>query len=87
MPEFHLNRSNDVCVACGVSLGIFLSSTPVIATVGVNEWKGQLPKEIMHKRVLQRLPTLNRKAKSLPSCFEHAMDAVGIGHYLKDRNT
>ena len=43
--------------------------------VRVNEWKGQLPKEIIIKRIKRILP--NVKAKS------HDWDAIGIGLYLR----
>lgn len=46
-------------------------------TIEVNDWKGQLPKEVVAKRVMAILP--NCTAKS------HAMDAVGIGLYVAGR--
>lgn len=45
--------------------------------VPVNDWKGQLPKEVVEKRVKDILPKC--KAKS------HAIDAVGIGLYIQGR--
>ncbi len=45
--------------------------------VEVRDWKGQLPKEVVEKRVRELLPKC--KAKS------HAIDAVGIGLYILGR--
>lgn len=50
-------------------LGIDVDRIPVIA------WKGQLPKDVVIKRIKRILP--NIKAKS------HDWDAIGIGLYLK----
>jgi hypothetical protein len=41
------------------------------------KWKGNIPKEIMHNRIRQQLPTLSKDAVS------HALDAIGIGLYVK----
>jgi hypothetical protein len=47
--------------------------------VEVNSWKGQLPKDVVRTRIVQRLgmPSV------LKSIREHAWDAVGIGLYAK----
>ena len=45
--------------------------------ITVASWKGQLPKEIVEKRVKELLPKC--KAKS------HAIDAIGIGLYIQGR--
>jgi len=47
-------------------------------TVEVIKWKGQLPKDIVEKRVKKLLPEAE-DAKS------HAIDAIGIGLYLSGR--
>jgi hypothetical protein len=43
--------------------------------VTVNEWKGQLPKEVVIKRIKKILPAVNAKS--------HDWDAIGMGLYLK----
>lgn len=40
------------------------------------EWKGQLPKEIVEKRVIQHYQNRGLPAPAIPN---HAMDAVGMG--------
>lgn len=45
--------------------------------VEVNTWKGQLPKEVVEKRVCNKLGIRHGKITS------HAMDAVGIGMWAK----
>lgn len=48
----------------------------VIELVPVTTWKGQLPKEVVIKRIREKLP----KIKGVTS---HAWDAVGIGLHAK----
>ena len=45
--------------------------------IEVNKWKGNLPKDIVEKRVRRILPKLSKNLKS------HTVDAIGIGLYLK----
>jgi len=56
-----------LCFALGVQ----------IRTVDVPEWKGQLPKEVVNKRILAVWPEC--------ACTTHDWDAVGIGLYLQRR--
>lgn len=48
-----------------------------VELVGVNEWKGQLPKAIVQKRILKRMPGCRAKS--------HDWDAIGIGLYKAGR--
>jgi len=61
----------------GALLGAITEQRIRVETVPVRKWKGQLPKEITHKRIQLELP--NCKATS------HALDAVGIGLYKVGR--
>lgn len=58
----------------GMIMGGFQGESILVPVVN---WKGQLPKEIVAKRVKKILP--NCKAES------HAIDAIGIGLYLQGR--
>ena len=49
--------------------------TPIL----VNDWKGQLPKAAVERRICDRLPTIT-------DCFDpqsHSWDAIGIGLYAQ----
>lgn len=46
--------------------------------VRVVDWKGQLPKSVVARRVFKILPGLSSQKIS-----DHAVDAIGIGLYLK----
>lgn len=51
-----------------------------------SEWKKQVPKEIMGKRILERLSLTEREAiRECPARHKHnVLDAIGIGlHHLK----
>ena len=58
-----------VGVICGALLPLKMT------LVEVKKWKGQLPKEIVAKRIDKRLPGLNIES--------HAYDAIGIGLFMK----
>jgi hypothetical protein len=55
-----------LCTTRGVEFHIINPST----------WKGQLPKEVVHKRIHKLLPELKYDLS------EHTMDAVGLGLYV-----
>ncbi len=46
--------------------------------VPVNQWKGQLPKEVVEERVMKRL-----KGVPFAPFDDHCIDSVGIGLYVK----
>ena len=46
-----------------------------VESVKVIDWKGQLPKDVVIKRIKRLLPTVNAKS--------HDWDAIGLGLYLK----
>lgn len=50
--------------------------------VGVNEWKGQLPKELVKERVLRRM---KRTGQSLQTNQTHEFDAIGIGFHILEK--
>jgi len=41
------------------------------------EWKGQLPKDVVKRRLIQRWPVLSKTVS------EHALDAAGMGLFLQ----
>jgi hypothetical protein len=45
--------------------------------IDVNEWKGQLPKDVVERRIYKRLPQLEGVISA------HVVDGVGIGLYAK----
>lgn len=49
----------------------FVSKGIPVLYVGVNEWKGQLPKDLVKNRLQSTFPDLK--------CESHSWDAVGIG--------
>jgi hypothetical protein len=60
------------CAYAVEQLGIPMTFYPV------HEWKGQLPKNIVTRRIIGRIPTVNRlKPQS------HSWDAIGIGLHAK----
>lgn len=66
-----------LCWMVGFISAVFMDK--IIRLVGVNEWKGNLPKDVTEKRVRRLLPGLPKKMKS------HAVDALGIGLFLQGR--
>jgi Holliday junction resolvasome RuvABC endonuclease subunit len=67
-----------LCILAGAYLGALAAINTVCAykLVQVQEWKGQLPKEICHRRIRKLLPRLDKK-------YSHnTMDAIGIGLHL-----
>ena len=49
--------------------------------IEVSKWKGQVPKDVMHKRIRKFLsPTL--KKELLGAKHGHVMDAIGMGYHL-----
>lgn len=69
------------CVAGGIAA---LFDTQQIITVYPADWKGQMPKEKMNKRVLDTLTPEERKCiQSVGKLDHNTLDAIGIGlHYL-----
>lgn len=55
-------------------------STIQCAPVPIGSWKGQLPKDVCHRRVMDRLGPLGWSPETKAS---HEMDAVGIGLFVK----
>lgn len=51
-----------------------------VKLVDVNEWKGQMSKELCQKRILKHLPSLKRSQLS-----DHVWDAIGIGLHVQGR--
>lgn len=54
-----------------------------------SEWKGQLPKQVCHDRVIKALMDREREAIVLPPNKRHALDvldAIGIGLYHLGRS-
>lgn len=47
--------------------------------VGVNEWKGQLPKDIVERRIIATLPDIKEELNPT----SHSWDATGIGLWAK----
>jgi len=52
-----------------------------VKTYTPNEWKGQLPKQVCHNRILDILPGLEPMA--MGGMTSHGWDAVGVGLYAK----
>ncbi len=57
---------------------VFNGWSATLHPVDVAEWKGQLPKDICHKRILKRLPGWSPSTNTT-----HELDAVGVGLFAK----
>jgi hypothetical protein len=69
--------------SCGVIAGlcIALGKKPcAFEYVNVNDWKGNLPKEVVMKRIVK---IFNDHRLTCPPYAKDEWDAVGIGFYLK----
>lgn len=64
-----------LCMFAGMSYGIF---APRSLLVPVYQWKGQLPKAVVNRRIEERLGV-----KACRKFRTHAWDAVGIGMYVR----
>lgn len=62
-------------VIVGMYMEILRQWSIPVQLVPVNDWIGQLPKEVNQRRILERLPRLGVVA--------HALDATGLGLHLK----
>lgn len=62
----------------GSIVGILSTGCYEIILIPVNRWKGQLPKDVVNKRVERFYGSNNCKGFKT-----HAWDAVGIGLYYK----
>lgn len=62
----------------GVFMGAMLSRKTNLILVQVNQWKGQLPKDVVISRLLRRQPRLAEL-----NIKTHAWDAVGLAYYKK----
>lgn len=73
----------DVALVAGSVLGMFASSAKLHDPIMPEVWKGQTPKDICGRRVLQvLLPQEKAAIVSVPESLEHnVLDAIGIGLY------
>jgi hypothetical protein len=53
-------------------------SIPEVTLVRVRDWKGQLPKEVVERRIKRRVPAVMRFKP-----MSHSWDAIGIGLWAK----
>jgi hypothetical protein len=65
----------DLAVLVGAIIG-HVSATKILLPLPA-EWKGQVPKDIHHRRIRKRVPGLGR-------CSKDALDAVGLYLYGVD---
>lgn len=70
--KLYFAASVPLCWGCFINIDV--------SCVSVNEWKGQLSKELVNKRIKDRLGDKQCAALGIGT---HAWDAVGIGLYLK----
>ena len=75
-PEFVKGDIDKVMFMVGMLSSWAHEASVQVVPVGVNEWKGQLKKKLVFKR-------LERLIGTLPGVDNHALDAVGIGLYKK----
>ena len=67
-----------LAATCGRIVQVFRGEDIPVTLVPVADWKGQLPKEVVNKRIVKRL------GEAACEDFEtHAWDAVGIGLWGK----
>jgi hypothetical protein len=79
---------DDLIQLAGV-VGVFsaLVSAKVYWGVKPREWKGQVPKDVHHARLVKTLSEAERKmidASAPPSLRHNVLDAVGLGRYWFD---
>lgn len=84
----------ELALAAGIVLGHFWHLGVVITRVHPRRWKGTVPKEIHHARVIDELEPYERlvlgepkkKTKANPHGFDNNMlDAIGLGLWRMER--
>jgi len=65
---------------CGVLGGLCWYMKTEFIPIPVSRWKGQLPKEIVKKRIIKRLGRTTCRQLNIRT---HGWDAVGVGLYAK----
>lgn len=64
--------------AATASMAVGWTTGASAAWVPIHEWKGQLPKDVVTRRIIQRLGDA-----ATADVNDHAWDAVGMGLHLK----
>lgn len=86
-PEFTKGESNKLCFMAGRTAGWaaehFSGNNCKVLLIGVNEWKGQLPKAVSSERVLSRVDSGFVTVPPTAAGFVsgHTVDALGVGLY------
>ncbi len=74
----HMVATSGDLVKLAVMTGMLMSCAKLygarVVAVPVNQWKGQLPKDVCKARVLRKMPGMGMEKLS-----DHAWDAIGIG--------
>lgn len=61
---------------------VMMSMGIVPRMVTVQEWKGQLPKSVSHRRIRHIMQRRHVDTRSLGKMSSHVLDAIGIGLYV-----
>ena len=87
-PDDRRSNAQDLIRVATIGAAVAGMLSPEPAFVTPNEWKGQVPKEIMGSRILHSLQwdEANRAGKDIPTNLRHnVIDAVGIGLWAVGR--